>query len=497
MNKKILYINETPSINSYVHHSYVNAIIENEEIATLFIEGLNENNWFFQNTDILYTIDKENNLLYLKEGKGRNSTSFFLKRRCSFEDEIVVKLEDVKLLDSLFYVRLALRTDDKVEMEDDDGFFVRWNQYDITIKDSHIPYSTHFYVYYKIKRCDDKVWVFCSNDKNNWHKLLYSEDIVQKKDLFLYIHIYYGSNQYERWMNMNYIQLFYNEVDRNSVYLDYFMFPRKSYDASYQYFCHFLDTEYMELSGCLEYYEDIVHFIRHSIQQNYYVNICIDEFYIPGNTSYQQQHYNHFNLFYGYDDGKQMYYILGYNEKGKLVTSTISYQVVNKEVCSNNIVRYKYKANTHEFTFVGSYVIEMIREYLYGLDSSLRYAGMLGNVKGTFGIKVFDKLRYTETGRNNLLMDKRISYVLYEHCRLMKDRLLYCNNKGMIKHTNRKKLFEKCDKMVYDSEILKNMVLKNLLTGDYEKRILMQVNKLYMDEIDFYYFFLEVCKCRY
>ena len=67
------------------------------------------------------------------------------------------------------------------------------------------------------------------------------------EQLNIEIELFYGNNQYLPWKYMNYIQLFYKPQDWNTVYLDYFMFPRKGWDASYNYACNFLDTEYDSL----------------------------------------------------------------------------------------------------------------------------------------------------------------------------------------------------------------------------------------------------------
>lgn len=493
MNTKILPINDKPSIKSYIHHSYTNAIIENDQIASICIDNMNEHEWVVPDSDINYEIDKELNLIKLRDKKDRMSTSFYIKRNTNPKDELIINIYDIKLTDSLAYVRLSIGTDEQFLEEQDEDIFFRWNQYDITMNNTHLSYPSHFYSYYKIKKQGNSIYFSISRDKVTW-ELLYCNKISELDSLetFFYIKIYYGINQYVQWKNMNYIQLFYNEADYNTVYLDYYMFPRKGFDASYQYFCHFLDTEYVDLTQILEYYKNIHDFIKHSIDQNYYVNISLNEYYILNRAAYNQIEYYHFNLFYGYNDDLREYFVLGYNENGKLVTTSISYALLEEKIYGDNIVRYKYNVNPCKYKFNIQHVVQSIKEYFYSIDSSLKFAGILGNRLGCYGIQIFDKLRFTKTGTQLLIDDRRISFVLYEHCRLMEERTLYMNSQGYLKCNLTENLLLKCGQMVRDSEILKNLVIKNkLVHNNMKKRIMDSLEKLYYSEKDFYELLLE------
>lgn len=82
MNTKILPINKNPGITSYIHHSYTNAIIDDDRIATVYIEKINNYRWVIPNRDISYEIDKEQSILKLRDKKNRMSTSFYIMRKC-------------------------------------------------------------------------------------------------------------------------------------------------------------------------------------------------------------------------------------------------------------------------------------------------------------------------------------------------------------------------------------------------------------------------------
>lgn len=497
MEIKNLPINSNSSITSYVQHSYVNAIIENHNIADIYIDNVNETLWSFQQNDISYEINKETSAIKLSGKENRQSTSFYMFKKCNHIDEIIIKINDFKLIDSLSFVSLSISTDKQFGTQNTSVFYFKWNQYDITTNDTNLSYDSHFMAYYKLSKIGDRVQVNISNNRTNWYKLIDSELKLnaEETDIYLGVNIYFGENQYIKWKNMNYIQLFYNEFDRNGVFLDYFMFPRKGVDAGYQYVCHFLDTEYVDdVDDYIKYYDNINTYIKNCIRHGYYLNICLDEYYVPERNAYRKYHYNHYNLFYGYNDKNQTYSILGYNQKGKLSISVIPYELMIENIYGQFIVKYRLKVNPCAYEFQISYIIQMIDEYLNGLNSSLKFAGLLSNRQGTFGIKIFEKLLYTEKGRDLLVHDVRISFVLFEHCKLMRDRLQYIEENGYIPLDERDRINELCNKMLRNSEILMNVVLKNQIVLKCENNVIRLTNELYNSEKIFYTNLLVILK---
>ena len=110
MNIQILPINKTPSITSYVQHSYINAIVDNDDIAKIYVENICDAGWSFQDNDICYEINTELDSVRLMGKKGWSTTTFYMCRLCNEEDEIIVKISEMKLLDALSFVRLSIST---------------------------------------------------------------------------------------------------------------------------------------------------------------------------------------------------------------------------------------------------------------------------------------------------------------------------------------------------------------------------------------------------
>lgn len=483
--KVVLPIIEAPSLNSYVHHSYPCAIIEDKSICSLYVSNNDEHQWKVENTNAALEYLPEQQILTIENKKGRADTYAVMQRQCGICDEIIVKVNQFVLMDSLSYIRMSVGTQNQYQKEDD--VFFRWNQYDITVNERLIAFEGHFDVYYRMRRNENSIEVCASQDKFAWIPVYWNEiEFDYNQDVFFYIKIYYGENYYEYWKNMNFIQMVYNGNDYNRVYLDYFTFPRKRYDASYQEFSYFLDTEYLLMDECLEPFDSIVLFIKDSLRHGYYVNIDIDEQYIPERQDLEPKEYFHFNLVYGYDDEKEVFYALGYKQSGKLSTAYISYHVLVRDIVGKNVVRYKKNINTTPYMFSIDYLLKSLEEYLYGIDSSEKYMGVIGKQKGVYGINVFNELLYTERGRELIVTDRRLSFVLYEHCVNMIDRLNFIDKMGFLDKESREYLFEIGYEMLKASEILKNGVIKNIYKKNMSEKIMFQVNILFELEKKFY-----------
>ena len=484
--KKYLEINETKDFLSYTHHSFVDSIINRKEIASIYIKDYDSKEWSILDTDINYEFDDKTNIIFLSERENRKSVSLELVRKCRAIDEIVIKISDFNLVDSLSNVMCSI-IDDLETTESLFSFY--WNQYDITIKEEKYKYENHFNMFYKIEVVEDDICILISYDMIIW-KELYRTHIDKKSsaDEYFSVKIYFGDNQYENWKNMNFLQLFYHENDYNGVYLDYYVCPRKGIDASYGNACQFLDTEYIDYDILSK---NIHSYIESSVESEYYLSIFLNEYYIPNRKAYMSYDYNHYNLILGYDTEKQEYKILGYNSIGKLCCSTISYETLETALYPNEVIRYHYKVNSYQYKFNVRFIKNAIREFLLSEDSSYRFANILTSEEGVYGISIFDKLLNTIKGRQLILDDRRVSYVLYEHANLNKKRLIYLINHGYIKENYIDQLTLQAKEILLVAEIVKNYVIKNILFPLDSSKIFRNLTKMKELENDFFNTLLE------
>lgn len=477
-----LPINIYPSITSYIHHSYVNAIIESNDLLGLYVKDIEKHAWFSDSVDINYRI--EDNCLYLTSDSKRKDTDFYLWRKLDNNEELVVRIDYIKRIDHLVYIEIFLS--ENIFDKNSRLFSIKWNKYDININEKLYNYDTKKYIYYKIIKANMNVNAYISDDGEEWIFLsegLISNDIINK-DAVLSLHIYIGNEQYQAWKYMNFLHLIYRNSDFNSINLDYFIFPRKGFDASYNNYCHFIDTVYEDYREYATIFSSIHDYIRWNINNSYYVNICLDEFYLGEIDC----HNNHFSLIYGYDDEGSSYNIIKTNRSGKTISTSIGYEVLdNKDaVIGNDIVKYRFNTNAALFEFNTELFILQIKEFITGRDPSIKNANILTHQKEVYGLQIFNELMHTIKGRDRLINDRRVSFVLYEHCSIMKDRLHYLFENGFLKGSNVDELKKLCKEMLNTSVILKNLVIKNRASRNIEANIMEKIKMLFNQEITFY-----------
>ena len=463
MVKKELFIDKVVEIKSYTQHAYVNAIVNRKMIADIYIDGFVKEDWQIVCNDIDLEIIDNDHRVILSEKKGRKCTSFMLERACGIKDQLIIKLNDINLTDSLSNVKVDIVTKVKYNKEINSFVSFYWNQYDITLENDKYTYPDYLSAYYMIKKDNVGVYFYISYDKMNWRYIGEKlKTVADLEEVFYRVEVYFGENQYEKWLNMNYLQLFFNKKDSNGVYLDYFMFSRKGIDASYNHACQFIDTEYVDYYLLRETKKfNVRTYIENSIMNGYYLCISLNEYYIYDREAYNSISYEHYNLIFGFDSELKEYSILGYNKAGKIVCNTIPYEILEKAIRGKILIRYRYNVNKYPFKFNIDYLKEMINEFLDGRDSSLRYSNILTYVDGQYGIKIFEELLDENKSFFLFLDDDRISYLLYEHAWLNKRRLDYLISEGYLCVGKEDDLQRKASDILKTAERVKNLVIKN------------------------------------
>ena len=132
-----------------------------------------------------------------------------------------------------------------------------------------------------------------------------------------------------------------------------------------------MDTYYDLLYDILDIFVDIRDFIKYCIDHYFYPSIGIDEYYVPKRHSYKKEHYQHYNLFYGYDDERKVFKLMGYSKNSKPVISEISYESVSNDLLtSEKIIRYRFFANENtNLVFSLDSVLQGLYEYINNINS--------------------------------------------------------------------------------------------------------------------------------
>lgn len=510
MRKRVLPICTKPSICAYAHHSYLHCILESyenigDELLRMYIPNAGDYEWEYMGKNIRTSWMKD--VISLSCDKYEENTEFYMMRKCNMVDEIIIEVQFHQFTNSSSVINVVLCSDniDKCIKEDNSiirigllrkrGIYVKVNDQYVIAKDQVL--LEDYPIWFKIRKDDNQIYALVSYDNLNWIEL-YSTNINDTKNLSLTkigVNTNNGVNQYYSWLFLNYIQLYYNNVNAY-VWLDYYNLPERNYRKYHlNHFFDFNKDYYYEMEQMMT---DINTYIHWSINNGYYIEIQLDDYYIPSRDRYCSEHRKHNNLIYGYDDERNEYNLIGYNNK--LHNSMIAYADFERafKAISNDgdiIYRIKYAPSDQTFEFNKNILKEKLQEYMEGIDSSEAFATTVPLQEGIYGIKVYDVLINTERGKYLLLQDKRISYVLYEHNKIMKDRIDYLISKKIISDDyTTKKLILLINEIVNKSETLKNSILKKNMVENIsdnhknrlENTIISITKELYKIETQFY-----------
>lgn len=87
----------------------------------------------------------------------------------------------------------------------------------------------------------------------------------------------------------------------------------------------FLDTQLIYRDFIKRNDVNLENLVINSIVQDQYIQLCLNEFYVPDKKAYNNYDFIHDNLIVGFDNIKQEFTLLGYNKDNILALSLITY----------------------------------------------------------------------------------------------------------------------------------------------------------------------------
>jgi len=232
------------------------------------------------------------------------------------------------------------------------------------------------------------------------------------------------------WIYSNYIQLVFQDpkiFDNQPVKFFKLSFTNgKVWDAECPLLCYDRITRNMLRSMNL----DVNELICRAIDNDFYVKLFLDEFYLPYRTAYNNSHYIHESFFYGYDDEKEILYGLAYVDRHfkefVVEMKNIKQAFELGEYCGTQQDRIiMLSCNPERFyEFDKKVVIRSIEEYLNSYSTDIRY-GEINNLhkEFVFGLRIYEELKkyYANGERKNVIP----LHIILEHKELMLKRIQY------------------------------------------------------------------------
>ncbi|MDF2986916.1 MAG: hypothetical protein K0R50_2426 [Eubacterium sp.] len=180
---------------------------------------------------------------------------------------------------------------------------------------------------------------------------------------------------------------------------------------------------------------DIHSLITNALNENNYVVIFLDEFYIPNRRTYQKSNFYHENFIFGYDTAEKTYDILGFDERRLFNSGKVSYHELEQGFKSNHLTdpeAASIKLLKLDTTFSYELDLQFIRDSLLDYVNSQNTCNLQNIVRNpmkkcVYGLNTYHELiRYFELlYDNSIRYDIRPIHILWEHKKTMLLRIEY------------------------------------------------------------------------
>ena len=508
---KKLPISSDPYIKSYTYHAYQNAIINNENttseiVAKIKIPEEQHDTLQIQCEDI--DIVKNGCEFEMKADLYETNSKCCIYRKMRKKDLFVIEILKQQYVN--FWGNINIFIAANPEQSENiiytygnfcgNGLFLKngENMCEVNKENSEAAYP----LYLKLSIDSERITGYYSKDGIKWYKSYENIDqAITSEELYIGVKIELNDNCYFNWLYANYIQLMlsYKWISNvNCIPLDYYVSPQKKWN--YYTVHNLIDFKCESKKMISDYRPNIIDYIMLQINNQYYVELMLNEKYIPDRNAYQICDHNHANLIYGYDEMQKTIYIMGYNRIGWPVSEEITYeQFINAYNTANSdadVHTLKYSPDVKVYRLDLEHIIAPLEAYLEGRNLSLGIRNMFVPLNAIFGIDIYDELIKSERAMDAFMDDRRISYLLFEHKKIMRDRMRYLIKRGFINTEASKDMLGNMDKIYNMSEIVNKLVLKYDITKDADIRTKV---KLFMKiikelEIDCYNKLLQLLK---
>ncbi|WP_150273164.1 hypothetical protein [Paenibacillus tepidiphilus] len=214
-------------------------------------------------------------------------------------------------------------------------------------------------------------------------------------------------------------------------------------------------------------------YIEYQINQGYYLDACLDNFYLRCSLSFEKEHFIHTTFIYGFDNEKELIYISDFYDNGKYVRETASYEEINKSIEGIDYLINLYKYQDFNYIFNINLLKTFIEDYINCRDSLKKFEFSCAsyNRDNLYGLNFYDYIIDVFCKENKL--DLRPFHIIYDQKVMMRIRLGYLFKLNIFDNKVILELKERNDVIIKNSIILRNLAIKYNLT--YDNRLIHKI----------------------
>ena len=306
---------------------------------------------------------------------------------------------------------------------------------------------------------DSELKIKYSHDKKNWHEI-YQSKLKIDKQMQLGVYISPKINPFYYDFYTSHIQLCYTDRMKIAPHFDYYE----------RYFSKMIPVRQLPMSMIDITNKNIIEYFINLLEKKYYINLGVDEYYIPGRLDYQKRHHMHVNFIYGFDREKAVFKLIGFDKFMKyseIDFESFFYAIQRDVESSSKINLYKYSSKCTPVGFNIEASLLVLQAYLTGDNIFALSASEVIvediNKPLIYGLKIHEIICNDENHMSRFLRGIRIIYQIYEHNLIMKEMLKFINHIGILPNSELDILIELYDEVIRLSSTIKNIILKNTM----------------------------------
>lgn len=270
----------------------------------------------------------------------------------------------------------------------------------------------------------------------------------------------------------SFIPWFYNNYVTLRCYKDILQYSNQDYFNFYNFnYYPCLDLEQISRDMLVDYFDQhIVDFLTRVIDRDYYALLYVDQYYLEGTRHYQTNHFTHDSFVYGYDNDTRELYLKGFLKNGSFTDYRVSYDDFTaanahaKQYFSFQNYINLFKFDDGDYSLKIGHLRTQLSDYLQSRnpqDDTLQFINNGGRFHQptNFGMATYDSLQeYFQLLRDRKLgNDIRPLQVMWEHKKIMYDRLGYLKENGYLQDDS---LREQYEEVRQKTEMTRSLFLK-------------------------------------
>lgn len=254
--------------------------------------------------------------------------------------------------------------------------------------------------------------------------------------------------------------------------------------------CPWIETKKVDSA---EIETSIIEFIFEQLQQGFYINVTVDHFFLQPSSTYQNNHFPHDILIYGYDEEAQVFYSADFfTSKYSFETLPFddlvqAYQGVRDfslEHYNRDLVfLYRYNQPSN-ISFDSDGYIEQVADYLHSRSSYNWFEGNDYFDSTTVGLQNYEFLCDMVNSRilEGNSWDIRPFHLLYDHKQMLLIRMKYLISNGIF--PDDPAIISECELLKNKTGLLRNKIGKSVISKKWARPdLIAKINELReMDE---------------